>query len=250
VRMTGDWEDEQAFLAQVPANLRPKVELWDATFNIPYRVFRHRVRKIAQLNLSRVENALRAGWDEIPDGALVLPVDDDDWVSPDAGRVLDKELEAGTLGYYWMRSWVEVPINLGHRIQLMRRRVLPWTPPKWICATNSYAMVKSADAKDLLASHVQASRWFEREVEREDAGSAKWINMRLSAANRNLASRSSLRSPRGGDMGSVSRSRLLRKFRRYRKLYRRPLRPDLDWCRPYVAMMGELMEELEPRDRR
>jgi hypothetical protein len=249
VRTTGQWENEQAFLAQLPENLKPKVQLWNATFNIPFHVFRHRVREIAQLNLSRVERAVCAGWDGIPEGALVLPVDDDDWISPDAGRVLEKECEAGTVGYYWIMSWVEVPINLGHRIQLIRRRILPRTPPKWFCAANNYAMVKSPEVKDLLASHVRASPWFENEVARRDAARVKRIDSRLTVANRTLASRSSLRDLRGhAGVVPVSRAELLRKFHRYRKLYDRPLHPDLGWCRPYVAMMGELMAELEPKD--
>jgi hypothetical protein len=37
---------------------------------------------------------------------------------------------------------------------------------------------------------------------------------------------------------------LLRKYRRYKELYQRPLSSDLQWGRPYSQMMGELMGEL------
>jgi hypothetical protein len=60
--------------------------MWNQTFDLPYHVFRQRVRRIAELNLQRVENAVRARWDEIPDGALVAPVDDDDWFAPDSAQ--------------------------------------------------------------------------------------------------------------------------------------------------------------------
>jgi hypothetical protein len=42
----------------------------------------------------------------------------------------------------------------------------------------------------------------------------------------------------------IGRSELLRKYRRYKKLYEHPLPHDLAWARPYVAKMSELMDEL------
>ena len=49
VRATVDWEDEEAFLAQVRPEFDGKLVLWNATFTIPYHLFRHRVRRIADL---------------------------------------------------------------------------------------------------------------------------------------------------------------------------------------------------------
>ena len=90
--------------------------------NVPFHVFRRRVREIAQLNHARVEGAVCADWEEIPNGALVLPVDDDDWFAPDAVRVLERGFDPGTTGYYWTSSWVERPINLRHSLRVTSRR--------------------------------------------------------------------------------------------------------------------------------
>jgi hypothetical protein len=245
VRRTVNWEDEPAALGKISDPwLKPKVPLWNATFKMSYQRFRYRVAQIARLNHSEVKGAVRAGWDEIEDGALVLPVDDDDWFAPDAARVLAGELEPGVPAYLWRSRWIEVPIDLGHRLYLFRRRLLPWMRPKWLCSTNNYAMVKGPNAKEILGNHIRASRWFEREVAR-DAGSVKPIAGELSVANRTLASQTSLSQRRL----TISRAELLRKFRRYRRLYRRRLPPELAWSSPYVEMMAELMDELEIRNR-
>lgn len=73
------------------------------------------------------------------------------------------------------------------------------------------------------------------------------MERRLSVANRSLASRSSLRASRGSDNAPVSRAYLLRRLRRYQRLYRQPVPPDVAWCRPYVSLMGELVQELRAR---
>ena len=238
VRSTVDWSDEQVFLAQAPADLPPKVELWNETFTIPFHLFRLRVRQIAEGNLARVEGAVCAAWEEIPGGALVLPVDDDDWFAPDVAVELGRLLDPAFAGYYWTASWVEVPTRLGHNVYLWRRRLLPWTPPKWQCSTNNYALLKGDGTEPFLANHVQASGWFGAHPQK-----VLKVDRPLSLTNRTLASRTTLRAPRP----SLSRRELLGKYRRYRTLYDRPPRPELAWSRPYLEQMAELMRELELR---
>jgi hypothetical protein len=238
VRETVDWANEQAFRAQLDPAFAPRVDLWNATFDIPFHRFRHRVSEITQLNLSQVRGASRARWETIPDGELVVPIDDDDWLAPDLGQVLEREQDRGFDGYRWTASWIESPIGPGHRFYLLRRRALPWTPEKWICSSNNYAIVKSETTKQLLASHVRASEW----VGRAPPGTVRTIDRRLSLINRSLASKTSLR----WDRPDFTRSQLLRKFRRYRTLYEPPP-DDLAWARPYVELMGELMGRLRVR---
>ena len=236
VRATANWEDERAFLAQLDPAFKPKVELWNDTFDLPYHRFRHEIRRIARLNLARVEKATVLPWSDIPDGALVAPVDDDDWFAPNVARVLERVHDPQAIGYRWTSSFIEVPINLGHRLGLLRRALFPRTPPRWICTTNNYAALKGPDAKLLLEKYTVASERFAG----PDAARVRRIDQRLSVMNRTLASQTSL----GFLRPSIRRSELLRKFDRYRALYTAPLAPELAWCRPYREMMADLMRRL------
>ena len=149
---------------------------------------------------------------------MVLPVDDDDWFSPDAGRVLSSELDPRAAGYRWPSSWIEPPRGIGPR--LFGRRLLPWPAPTFTCTTNNYALVKEEGVRTplLLSHHLLASQWFDREIEEPTGKSPKTINRRLSVANRTLASQTSLRFRKQ----SMSRAQLIRKFRRFQGLYDRP----------------------------
>jgi hypothetical protein len=239
-RTSVDWSDEEAFWAQVPPRFKPRAELWNATLNIPFHLFRHRVNQIAELNLSRVGNVARAPWDEIPDGALVVPVDDDDWFAPNLAEVLEREWESEP-GISWTGTWIGIPSVLEHRLHLMKRAVFPFTRPYWTCESNNYAMVKRPGVKPLLVEHGFACEWFDGEGRQ----SVKRFDARLNVTNRHLGSQTSLRPTRRGEL---DRARLLRRLRKYKRLYRRrPWGRGLEWCRPYLAMMAELMDELEPR---
>jgi hypothetical protein len=241
LRATLDWEDEEAFWAQVPERFRPRAELWNATINMPIHLFRHRVREIAALNQSRVEGAVWASWEEIPDGAKVVPVDDDDWFAPNLIEVLESEW-GEEAGIHWTGSWIGVPSVVGHRLHLIKRALLPFTRPFWTCESNNYGMVKGPGTRPLLEEHGFACDWFDG----PGRDQVKKIGPRLSATNRNLGSQTSLRPTKR--RGELDRARLLRRLRKYKRLYRRPpWGRGLDWSRPYLAMMAELMDELEPR---
>ncbi len=244
VRETTDWSDEAVFRAQLPALFTSTIELWNGTFNIPYHLFRHRLREIARINLAAVRNAVCMDWNNVPAGELVLPVDDDDWFSDEVGLLLEQARDAAPNAaldaYRWESSFLEVPINLGHQLYLIKRRLLH-TAPKWICTTNNYAIVKALDRDLVFRSHVKASGWFHQHPEKFGL-----LDARLSLMNRTLASRTSLRLMPPPDFRQISRATLLRKYRQYKELYARPPGPGLEWSRPYLRMMEALMRELLP----
>lgn len=235
VRQTTDWGDEATFRAQVPERVRPAVELWNATFQMPYHLFRRELKRIAQLSWLRIAGAAIVAPEDVPGGALAVPTDDDDWFSPRLAEVLEQSVDGRHAGYYWPSQFIEVPISLPHRLGLMRRAIFPRTPSKWLCTTNNYAVVMGADTAPLVDNHMRASRWF---VAHPNAVAR--LGEPLSVMNRTLASQTSLWS-------GPSRSALIRKFRRYQQLYRGTLPPTLSWCEPYVAMMIELMDQLRFR---
>jgi hypothetical protein len=237
VRATLDYDDARAFEAELLPAFRDRVELWDATFTLPYRIFRGRVCAIARDNLAQVEGAVRSAWEEIPEGALVLPCDDDDWFRPDAALVAQRE--AGPGGVRWRSSFLEVPMNRRHQLGVWRRHV-QGPRPQFICTTNNYALHVRPDARERMRSHLEASAW----VARQPAGAVPFLRERLSLMNRTLASQTSLGAHKGGP---IPRRALLGKLERYRRLYARPLRDELAWAQPYADRMRELMTELELR---
>jgi hypothetical protein len=215
------------------------VQLWDRTFALPYNVYRHRLREIARINLSRVSEATCAEWSAIPEGEIVVPVDDDDWFSPHLGVRLAGARDPARFAYLWQPHFLEVPVHLSHEFGRLRRRLLPTVTNRHLCITNNYAMVKRPQHRLLLKKHVRASRWFEPRLET----TVRIIDEPLSIMNRSIGSITSLR----GIAPPLARARLLLRYRRYRRLYRtRP--PDaLAWTGPYRAMMADLMDDLLPR---
>jgi len=234
IRQTTDWSNEATFRAQIPEGFRPSVELWNATFTMPYHIYRRELKRIAQANLARIQHALCVPRHEVPEHAPVVPTDDDDWFSPRLATVLEEHIDGHHVGYYWPRAFIEIPTSLRHRLGLIRRRIFPRTPPRWICTTNNYAVMFHGDTAPLIGNHVEASRWFTAHPH-----VVKRLDEHLSVMNRTLGSRTSL-SP------TPTKAALVRKFRRYKELYRRAVSPELSWCEPYVAAMRDLMDQLEP----
>jgi hypothetical protein len=238
VRRTLDWSDEAAFWAQLEDRWRPGVEIWNKTLSMPFHVFRARVREIAALNQSRLRNVRHSDWESIPDGSLVLPTDDDDWFDPRIGEVLAAQLDDGAIACRWPSRWFEVPLSPGHHLHLLRHRWLG-RPLMFFCTTNNYALVKRPDSQDLLRLHTRASAWFEARLEEPGRGDVRLLDEPLSVANRTLGS-ATVVDRIGG------RRNLLRRLRRYRRLYRRRIPSELEWTRPYVAEMAALMDDLKP----
>ncbi len=236
LRETTEWDNETAFLEQLKNDFRPKVEVWNDVFETPYHIFRHRIKQIAQLNLSRVENAVCATIHDIPKGAVVVPVDDDDWLSPQLGNVVEAELEDDKTGYYWQRTFLELPPNLITKLGRFVLYDLAKQERKvWTCSTNNYALIMSDKLMPLLKSHVVASAYFDRQKEK-----VKRIDRNLSIMNRTLASQTSL----GWNKPRITKNDLIRKFHKYKGIYSEIELPELAWCKPYVSMMADLIGEL------
>jgi hypothetical protein len=235
IRQTTDWGNEAVVHAQLPERFRGKVALWNATFNLPYHVFRLELARIARLSLSRVADAVYVPRAEVPAGAILVPTDDDDWFAPGLATALEAAVDGEHVGYYWPSAFVELPISRGHRLGLIRRAIFPSTSPKWLCTTNNYALAMGSETATLINSHVTASQWFIA-----NPGAVKRLGDRLSVMNRTLASQTSFWSVK-------SQGDLVRKFHRYRRLYERRVAPDLAWCEPYVAMMRDVMNALTLR---
>jgi hypothetical protein len=241
IRRTCDWNDEEAFLAQVDERFEDRLALWNETFAMPYHRFRARVFEIAQDNLAQVRGATVAEWDEIPEGALVMPTDDDDWFAPHAAETLERVQRPGIQAYVWEPTFAETPMWFGHRVYLARRRLIPWWAPRWSCSTNTYAMPKSDHNLAALEFHGTASE----RVDTAAPGEVLTLPDRISVINRTIASRTQLGA--GDRKHPSTKAEMLRKHARYRRRYRRLDLSRTPWAEPYVARMAELTEELEPR---
>jgi hypothetical protein len=239
VRKTVDWDSETAFRTQLRPEFAPAVRRWNETFSLPYHLFRRELARIAESNWSRVDDATRVSLDQVPSGALIVPTDDDDWFAPELARTLAAEMNGTLAGCSWRSEFLEVPISLRYRTNVIRRALFPDQGSKWICTTNNYAVRATGDFAPLVANHLAASHWFAahpRAVTR--------LKCSVSAMNRSLASQTSL----GWLEGRVpTRAELIRKLQRYRRLYRCPLPQRLAWCAPYVAMMGDLVDGIGVR---
>jgi hypothetical protein len=235
MRRTLDWQNKAAVDAGVIAGFRPKLETWNLTFNIPYHEFRQRLKSIAQLNWDRVENASCITYNEAPPGALLVPVDDDDWFSPDLANNLREAFNPSIVCYRWIRHILEPE---RHR-RSIKGRIKELLTGKVIFATNNYGIRNFPQLAAFVASHMQASRHFQ-----DNPGAVKYLPVALSIHNRSLASQTVLRMRQP----TISRDELIESFGRYRMLYARTrLSRALGWAAPYVAMMSELMNALKPR---
>lgn len=237
VRRTLDWHDEAVVARDLQRSFRPKLEAWNETFTVRYHEVRHRLKKIAELNLSRVEDAVCAPLDAIPDGSLVVPVDDDDWFAPDLALGLRQQGESHIVGYLWKDHTVEIRRPLESRLNYLWWRVRGNRP--LTCGSNNYAVTKVPEHLPLVTNHSRASRYFDASPDRIRRLSGKW-----SVRNRNPTSQTEM----GWQQPHVTRAELIETFHAYHRLYSRLRLPRAyRWAQPYVAMVADLMREIEVR---
>jgi hypothetical protein len=240
VRQTLDWTSKAAVDAGLIEVFRPMVEMWDASFNVPYHEFRQRLKVIAQLSLSRVEGVQQASLERAPPGALLVPVDDDDWFSPDLAQRLRQVFDPSIPCYYWSRHILE-PDRSKRRWKGLLKELLTG---RVIFATNNYALRNLPGLVDVRVHHMVARDHFQ-------ATQVRYLPAALSVHNRSLASRTVLAMKRPTVLGMtrpIPRDQLVDRFECYRRLYGRThLSRGLRWAAPYVAMMSELMQSLKLR---
>jgi hypothetical protein len=242
VRRTTDWTNETSVRAQLPKGFELLVDLWNDTFAMPYHHFRQRLKEIAQANLARVEGAVIAALDEIPPGALIAPIDDDDWFSPELARAVLADRDGRYRGYRWPSRFLEIPPNFAQWRGAMRRRLFPSTPLLWLCTTNNYVVENIPDDAPLLISHMKASNWF-----KQNDAAVRVLDVPLSVQNRNIASQTALLFRTPGSL--MTRAKLLRRRHQYRALYAKAPRRLPAWCQPSIAAMAELMSALHVHSR-
>ncbi len=239
IRRTLEWQDEAAVRDGLRPEFRSKYETWNRTFQMPYHLFRVRLRDIARSNLGRVTDSAVVPIAAVPPGALVAPVDDDDWFAPDLANHLRRAHDPAIRGYHWTPYILEA--------QRVRRR-WPWpfrrrggsapgaAPIAFTCESNNYAVVNTVGWCELTQRHSLASRHYD-----EHPSDVKHIALMLSLQNKNLSSQSVL------DWGqpTVDPDMLRRRFHRFRSFYSRTVLPaPLSWATPYVHRMAELMHDL------
>jgi hypothetical protein len=237
LRPTLAWHDEAAVEAALLPDVRSAVALWNATFSLSYAAFRLRLAAITRRSLERVENAKIVPFDDVPPGALLVPLDDDDWLAPElATRLLAAE-EPLRRGYHWNRYVLEAP-RRGRRWPWSRRRRAADTS-RWTCASNNYAVRKLPELRPSFGDHVSASAWFDAHPD-----ATRHVPASLSVQNRNLSSRTVLLRRRT----SLGRDDLVADYERHKRLYHGlRLPPEVAWAAPHVAAMAELMHAIRLR---
>lgn len=234
VRRTLEWGDEAAVTAGLRPEFRPKVATWNATFTLPYHRFRQRLKEIAASNLARIADARVAPLADVPPGALIVPVDDDDWFAPDLVHRLMPAVDAQADGSTWT-GWALEPVRRPKRLRLLIRSLRT----QWTCGSNNYVVRNLPALAPLVGNHIAASRHFDAH-----ANQVRHVAVRLSIQNRNLASQTALAWKRP----TIAPTELRAVYERYRTFYDTVSLPnDLGWAAPYVALVGELTHELRLR---
>ena len=236
VRETLDWGNAEIVKAQILPHFRSKFDTWNATFDMPYHVYRARVKAIAQLNLSRVAGARCSALETVPAGHLIVPVDDDDWFAPEFAERLFAEQTVEHSCYLWRRT----PIEAAHPIRntYLRVAALVGRGDRVICQTNNYAIVQQDGLGSLALSHMAAAMHF-----RAHPADVKRIPATLAIQNRHLGSQTTLAWRRP----SIAPHQLVTLLGQHQKRYRSWRLPrDQQWARPYVDLMADLLSDIRP----
>ena len=235
IRQTLDWSDAALVEAKILPEFRAKLHAWNATLSMPYNVFRARLKAIAARTIAAVDGAVSVPLESTPEGSIIIPMDDDDWLAPHAASALLTRYSPELRGYHWEPEVIEPPRLLWRWLWRLGYRVRPRR--NLTCFTNNYALVKSGDlSPTLLTNHMRASAFFESHPRM-----MRHVPQAMSIQNRNLASQTAL----GMSRPSITRAELAEKLERFSEIYARWRLPGyLRWAQPSVDEMAALMSEL------
>jgi len=267
IRRTADWKNAANYRGRLIAQFVPHVDAWDATFRTTYREFRAAIAEITMASLQAVRGAVIAPYEEIPEGAIVMPCDDDDWTAPHAAEILAENFASHHDRAVWTQSVLQVPIDWMHALKIRAGKIWPpLNPQRWLCSTNNYALRKRSGNFNAFMSHMLASKEFVA------TPNLLRLQRRISLQNRNPASKTSMVGVRYSIYDQVNGQvrlanlnepsnekhepscarpsrHLLRKLQKYRELYQsyKPENPDLEWATPYVHAMRDLTLSLKTK---
>lgn len=213
------------------------VNVWDATFPIPFFEVRAVMKDIAQENLHDIKNAKCMSVEEskrssIGSQTLYFFIDDDDWLHPDLWQRLASHVDAKTDGYIFGNILCVSNIEL--------------RPVENGCYTNNYAVAtdflrRTENAIDRVDQH-----WDAHQVFHQPSFRLAHLPLYLSATNKHPASTMKLKDGLEGHELSGNRLRhLVQKYVDESAVASVP--SQAEWVAPYWRRTRELFGRLLTR---
>ncbi len=115
VRSMSDWQVGQNLLTSPWGDgWEKRLQWWDEVFSMPYHTYRFNLQKIAKENWSRIEGldsivSIRSWQPELFHDAIIVPIDDDDWLAPQICHVIRNQIQPDTTAISWQADRIECP---------------------------------------------------------------------------------------------------------------------------------------------
>ena len=139
------------------------------------------------------------GLDEVPDDAVVVPIDPNDWLAPELARRIEAARDTACIAWHWRREVLSVPHEDGRKgLSLWRRRRRRSEPD--LCGGCNYAITNRTAFAAVIASPHSASDYFAA-----NGNFVRELPQTLGIENRSLASRSSLAPASTPDLAGRTR---------------------------------------------
>jgi hypothetical protein len=197
-------------------------EFWNShKFNLTYREYRYNLQQIARDNLLDIKNGVVG---EPEEGELCIPVDDDDWFSPEL--IVELEKCIGENDYcYWNST------------ELCRGQITDGTN-HWClyCKTNNYCFRYNKSVNDVFKNHGVADKEFANRKQ-----SPLYINQKLNMVNRNVGSATFFL---GKELEDIDLEGAIEETLEYLREDRIYSNPYIAWAEPYINKYRVLVENL------